>query len=83
MHPEEPHWYLAAVGTRPAQQSRGYGAVVLRPVLDRCDETGLGAYLESSNPLNRSFYERLGFAGRDPVVIAGEVTVTPMWREPR
>lgn len=83
VHPEEPHWYLAAVGTRPAQQSRGLGAAVLRPALERCDETGRGAYLESSNPLNLPFYERLGFAAREPVLIAGEVTVMPMWREPR
>ena len=25
LHPKEPHWYLATVGTEPAQQGKGRG----------------------------------------------------------
>lgn len=83
-HPSEPHWYLSAVGTVPDHQGRGHGARVLRPVLDRCDEQGLAAYLESSNPRNLAFYHRLGFevTGEIPTPDATAV-LTAMWRSPR
>ena len=42
-HPGEAHWYLAAVGTTTHTQSRGHGAALLQPALDRCDEQGLPA----------------------------------------
>ena len=48
-HPEEPHWYLPFVGTRPDRQSRGLGSAVMRPVLDACDVAGLPAYLEATS----------------------------------
>jgi hypothetical protein len=32
------------------------------PILSRCDEHGLPAYLEASSPRNRALYERHGFA---------------------
>jgi|GEM_PF-481672 len=67
--PETPHWYLQAIGTRPAQQGHGWGARALAPILARCDRTGLPACLESSNPQNHAFYHRLGF------VDVGEITV--------
>lgn len=83
-HPVEPHWYLAAVGTRPASQGRGSGAALLAPVLERCDAEGLPAYLESSNPRNLAFYHRLGFE------VTGEIHtldrtahLTAMWRNAR
>jgi ribosomal protein S18 acetylase RimI-like enzyme len=60
-HPSTPHWYLATVGTRSAAQGQGWGPTVITPVLDRADAAGVPAYLESSNPRNVPFYERLGF----------------------
>lgn len=82
-HPKEPlHYYLRVLGCDPAQQGRGIGSELLRPVLDRCDAEGLPAYLESSNERNLPFYRRHGF---EPV---GEVTthLGPrawlMWRPP-
>lgn len=59
--PASPHWWLATIGTRPADQRRGLGARVLRPVLDRCDHDSVGAALETSTRGNVAFYERLGF----------------------
>lgn len=66
-HPEEPHWYLAIVGVDAAHQGKGIGAKLLQVALQRCDEEGLIAYLESSNPANVSLYERHGFE------VAGEI----------
>ena len=60
-HPEAPHWYLAMIGVDPARQGRGYGSAILKESLRRCDEDGVMAYLESSNPKNVPLYERYGF----------------------
>jgi len=60
-HPEEPHWYLAAVGVDPSRQGEGLGSAMIKEGLRLCDAQGLPAYLESSNPRNIPLYERHGF----------------------
>jgi GNAT superfamily N-acetyltransferase len=87
-HPEEPHWYLAVIGSDPAVRGKGFGQVLMRSRLDRCDAEHAPAYLESSNPDNVPYYQRFGFEvtgeielpGRDGV--AGP-SLVPMWRSPR
>ena len=82
-HPQEPHWYLQAVGTIPQMQGKGRAAKLLQPVLETCDSEGIGAYLESTNPRNISFYYRLGFEIRKELVLDdGQAALTCMWREP-
>lgn len=84
LHPEEPHWYLDLVGTRPEHQGKGIGAALLRPVLDRCDEEGLPVWTYSSNRQNLAFYHRLGFEVLDELVLVdGAPPVFPIRREPR
>lgn len=81
--PSEPHWYLGILGTDPAHQGKGYGSAVLRPVLDECDETGTGAYLESSKETNVPYYQRHGFEVLDELCpIAGMPPLFRMWRDP-
>lgn len=83
-HLREPHWYLFAIGADPAHQGRGVGAALLAPMLARCDDEQLPAYLESSNPQNLSFYRRHGFTDHGPPLRFGDgVIVTPMRRAPR
>lgn len=60
-HPHEPHWYLAVVGADPSRQGQGLGSALIKEGLRQCDEQGLPAYLESSNPRNIALYERHGF----------------------
>ncbi len=60
-HLTEAHFYLPFIGVAPEWQGYGHGNTVMRPVLDLCDRYGIPAYLESSNPRNIPFYERLGF----------------------
>jgi ribosomal protein S18 acetylase RimI-like enzyme len=83
-HPhDEPHWYLNVVSTRPDRQGQGLGAAALRGVLDICDDEGIAAYLESSNPRNMTLYRRQGFVETFDIVIPDGPTLYAMWREPR
>ena len=53
LHPKEPHWYLATIGTEPDRQGTRESG---RPCCSRCstaiDEAGAPAYLESSKERN-------------------------------
>jgi GNAT superfamily N-acetyltransferase len=82
-HPREPHWYLGVVGTDPAAQGKGLGRALIDPILQRCDEAGLGAYLESSKERNIPYYNRFGFTVTGEIAFPGGPTLWPMWREPR
>jgi GNAT superfamily N-acetyltransferase len=82
-HPQEPHWYLPFIGVEPARQGRGLGAALLRAQLAVCDQAGLPAYLESSNPRNRPLYERHGFEAIGEIKVADCPLVVPMLRKPR
>jgi GNAT superfamily N-acetyltransferase len=82
-HPEEPHWYLEFLGTDPAHQGKGVGSALIQPMLDRCDEEGLPAYLESSKERNLPFYGRFGFEVTERITLPGGVDEWLMWRTPR
>ena len=56
-----PHWYVMVVGVAPAFQGQGYGRAFLQPMLDRAEIEGLPCYLETTQPKNVTFYQRLGF----------------------
>jgi GNAT superfamily N-acetyltransferase len=84
VHPREPHYHLAYVGTHPDRQGRGLGTAVLAPMLDRCDTEGVAAYLENSKPRNEAFYARHGFVATGPIPLPdGAPPMMAMWREPR
>jgi GNAT superfamily N-acetyltransferase len=80
-HPE--HYYLALLGTRPDRQGEGLGSALLAPVLDRCDNEGVGAYLESSKESNIPFYRRHGFEVVGEVDFPSGPRLWPMWRDPQ
>jgi len=82
-HPEEPHWYLAMIGVDPARQGQGYGSAILKESLRRCDQDGVPAYLESSNPKNVPLYERHGFEVMGFVQPGDFPGIYPMIRPPR
>lgn len=83
-HPKEPHYYLLAIGVSHTRQGRGLGSAVIQPMLDRCDQEGLPAYLENTKPKNEAFYARHGFERRGTLDLpAGCPSVMPMWRTPR
>lgn len=83
-HPEEPHWYLAVIGSDPTVRGAGFGQALMASRLDRCDAEHAPAYLESSNPDNVPYYQRFGFeiTGEIRVPNGGPVLI-PMWRAAR
>lgn len=81
--PAEAHWYLAMLGTDPAHQGRGIGAALLAPTLARCDEEGVGAYLESSKEANVVWYRRHGFEVTKELTHPSGPSLWLMWRDPR
>ena len=82
LHPKQAHWHLPLIGVDPAAQGRKLGEQLLAPALARCDAEGVLAYLESSNPRNIPFYERLGFRAQSALQVGDSPTITPMLREP-
>lgn len=83
-HPEEPHWYLAVLGSDPFVRGCGFGYALLQSRLERCDAEYAPAYLESSNPDNVPYYERFGFEVTGEIVLPdGGPSLWPMWRRPR
>lgn len=83
VHPTEPHWYLAILGTATEYQGKGVGSALMEPILTKCDTEGVPAYLESSKESNIAFYNRHGFEVTGEVRAKDGPTLWPMWREPR
>ena len=83
--PEEPHWWLAAVGTRPPARHAGLGAAVLQPVLDRCDADGVPAALCTYTSTAVRWFQRFGFAVTlsTRTAVDHELPIWTMVRRPR
>lgn len=81
VHPHEPHWYLNILGTDPGRQGEGIGSALLRTVLDRCDDSGVPAYLEATSERNRVLYERHGFEVTGEIALPDGPVMWAMWRE--
>jgi RimJ/RimL family protein N-acetyltransferase len=81
-HPHEPHWYLPVVGVDPPAQGKGLGTALLQPILRRCDQEGVPAYLEATSPRSRACYERNGFEVTGELRFPDGPPLWLMWREP-
>jgi GNAT superfamily N-acetyltransferase len=83
--PAEPHWWLDAVGTRPAHRRAGWGAAVLQPVLDRCDDDGVPAALIAYTSTAVRWFQRFGFATTHSTrsAVDHELPVFTLVRPPR
>lgn len=81
--PMEPHWYLAQIGVAPRGQGKGVGSLLLASRLDRIDERGEPAYLESSNERNRGLYRRFGFREGATIERIPGARPAAMWRPAR
>ena len=72
LHPEQPYWYLEAVGVDPSARGTGVGTRLLEPILTRAGEAGLPCYLETMTEKNVAWYRKLGFE-----VVRSGVTFAP------
>ncbi len=78
-----PTWHLAFLATDPQLRGRGLARCLLDHVLDRCDEDGLAAWLETTDPVNPPLYERFGFRTVGHIERAGWIPgLWVMRREP-
>src|SRR3954453_3000602 len=82
LHPTTDVWYLPLIGVDAVAQGRGLGSALLRHAAAICDNDGLPAYLEATDPRNRDLYASHGF---DVVEVIQAGTSPPLWamlREP-
>ena len=83
-HPREKHYYLYFIGVDPEYRKQSIASALLKPVLERCDLEGCGAYLENTNPDNYAFYERHAFQiVREIIVGKHAPPLWAMWRHPQ
>lgn len=84
VHPEEPHWYLAVIGSDPFVRGKGFGHALMASRLDRVDAEHAPAYLESTKYENVAYYQRFGFDVTEEIVLpGGGPLMWPMWRAAR
>jgi GNAT superfamily N-acetyltransferase len=80
--PTEPHYHLQFLGVRPERQGEGLGGTLMTPILRRCDQDGIPAYLEATSDRNRALYERHGFRARGAIPLPDGPALWRMWRDP-
>lgn len=80
--PLDTHWFLSAVVVLGAERDAGVGTALVSTRLAAIDDTHEDAYVESSTPHDRRFFERLGFV--PGAVILGLDSARPvgMFRPP-
>jgi ribosomal protein S18 acetylase RimI-like enzyme len=84
VHPEEPHWYLFAIGSDPTVRGGGFGQALMHSRLDRCDAEHAPAYLESTKQETVPYYMRFGFEVTGEIKLPdGGPSMWPMWRQAR
>jgi ribosomal protein S18 acetylase RimI-like enzyme len=76
--PKHPHYYLGVVGVHGAHQGKGIGAALIERfcAASDADKASTGTYIETANPLNVNFYQRLGF---EPTGEADLDAATRLW----
>jgi ribosomal protein S18 acetylase RimI-like enzyme len=61
VHPKHEHWYLNLLTVEPLSQGKGLGRDLVEIGIQRAEEEGLPAYLETSRERNLAWYGRFGF----------------------
>jgi GNAT superfamily N-acetyltransferase len=80
--PRQPHYYLQVIGVDGDAQGQGRGRGLMEPVLRLCDARHLPAYLETGNPRNLAFYEKMGFARTGSYRLPGGPELWQLLRQP-
>lgn len=85
-HPSgRPHYYVSFAGVSGQAQRRGAMSTLLRRLVAKADNEGLGIYTEASSAGGEATFRRSGGIqiAEDIVLPDGGPTLRPMWREPR
>lgn len=61
LHPTSDFAHLWYIGVDPSEQGKGHGTKLMQEILAEMEAKQLPVYLETSNPKNFVFYERIGF----------------------
>jgi GNAT superfamily N-acetyltransferase len=69
---DQPHWQLQIIATRPDQQGRGFGRLLVRDQLAVIDRVGEPTYAEAPTEEHRRALQSLGFRPKDPSVVLGD-----------
>jgi GNAT superfamily N-acetyltransferase len=81
--PTDEHWFLDFIGVAANARSRGTGAELIRPQLERCDAAGIGAGLNAGSERSRDLYLRHGFEVTRRIELPfGGPPLWRMWRPP-
>ena len=80
-HPKDDDcWYLAFIGVDPGHQNKGFGSALMKHMTAKLDEGNCLGYLESSNPMNVTLYQRHGFEIVGEIQAADSPLMLPMIR---
>jgi ribosomal protein S18 acetylase RimI-like enzyme len=77
----KPYIYLQVIGVAPAFQGQGFGAQLLRALIEKSEQAGISLYLETETEANVSMYEHFGFTVIKEIVLP--IIDLPMWEMTR
>lgn len=64
-------WYLYSFAVDPAYQGKGYGSMLLKPMLAYLDRAGHDCYLETLKDTNVELYKHYGFELMESTPVPG------------
>ena len=79
IQPREPHVYVNFLAAEVP--GHGAGERAIAAALQAARAAGVGVSLESTNPRNLGFYERLGFVRRASLALGDGPELVSLWRE--
>jgi ribosomal protein S18 acetylase RimI-like enzyme len=77
----KPYIYLQIIGVAPAVQGQGFGAQLLRALIEKSEQAGISLYLETETEANVSMYDHFGFTVIKEIVLP--IIDLPMWEMTR
>ena len=84
VHPQQPHSYLAGIGTDPPLQGTGIGSALMRSAAHPLRRRRHACLPGVQQGQQRPFYERHGFTvTRELTIPGGGPTLWLMWRDPQ
>ena len=71
------YFYLMVVGVASQFQGQGFGGLIIRDLIDKCEKLDHHLYLETETQENVEFYKRYGFKVIKEITLP--IVNLPMW----